>query len=136
MMDTCPSLYICPNPQHVQHQERTIMLTMDFEWLWCAEVVSSVIFRTSFFQSVISVLWVHIWSTLFLYNSCCNAVISYCKYWWCDRTCNMCVKREKYDIHRNLKSNSAIFYLHSLFQQPKFLFHGPLMRIIHLALLL
>lgn len=137
--DEYMSLCICSNPQNIQHQEWTLMLIMDFETLWCVNVVSSIIFRTTFFQSVISVFWAHTWSTLFLYNFYCNAIISYWKSWWCDRTSNMCVRRENYDIHMNLKSNSAIFYLHSLvhnLSKPKFPFHGPLMRIIRLALLL
>lgn len=51
----------------------------------------------------------------------------------------MHVRREKYDIHVSLHSNSAIFYLHSLvhnLSKLKFPMSGPLMRILLLVPLL
>ena len=37
------SLYICPKTKNVQPQERTLMQTMDSEWLCCVSVGSSVV---------------------------------------------------------------------------------------------
>ena len=32
------SLHICPSPQNVKHQDRTVLQTMNLGWLWCANV--------------------------------------------------------------------------------------------------
>ena len=37
------SLYICLSLQNVQHQEQTVMQTVDHGWLWCVSVGSSLL---------------------------------------------------------------------------------------------